>query len=74
MVPIIPLKHPKCGHRYMILSIPTQIIFKLIYLIHRWNPNGFYHSGSELMREYDNEEVLHTPRSSRTGASQVDAF
>ena len=53
------------------LKYPYQIltIFNQIYFIHIWGPNRRYHSDQSGSGSNDNEGVLHTPQSSRTGVS-----
>ena len=53
------------AHGYM-------IIFKQIYLTHKWDLNRTTILSQSGPESNGNEEVLHTPQISRTGASQSD--
>ena len=45
------------------------MIFKQIYLTHRWDPNKYYHCLPSRTGSNGHEGVLQTSQSSKTGAS-----
>ena len=49
-------------------SNQTQIIFIQIYLTYSWGSNRYYHSSQSGPQTNGNEDVLHTPETSITGA------
>ena len=55
-------------------SYPIQIIFKQIYLTHEGTLTGTITLGQSEPGYNDNEDILHTPQISRTGASLLEAI
>ena len=53
------------------IFLSIQIIFQHIYLTHRWN--SYHHSHQGGSGSNGNDEVLHSPQSSRTGNSPLDS-
>ena len=40
-------------------------MIKYFYLIHKWDPNSYYHSGSMWIREYDNDGIVSIPQKNK---------
>ena len=60
-----------CTHLYcFVYSYQMRIIFKPMYLTHRWYPNCYDQSGAE---SNGYKIVLHTIQIYRSGASPFDA-
>ena len=57
----------------MSVNFCTQLNGQTI-LIHRWDPNRYYHLDQSGPGSNSNEGVLHIPQSSRTGFSPLDGL